>query len=495
MTDSDAPLTQAIRLPHATAMVVGTIIGASIFVQPSQVTGQVPSFAGAALVWILAGALTMMGALVTAELSSTIPRTGGVYVYLREAFGPLLGFLWGWAMFWTMHSGIIAAIAMVVASYVAFLVELGPVGERAVAIAAIVSLSWVNWLGVRHGSTLQTAITFAKVAVIVLMVAVGFALGGPGGAGAGMTEGAAGAAGGGTGDGLAGGAAVGGGPLGDGLLGGGGLSGLLSGLAAGLFAFGGWHMVTYNAGETVDAERTIPRSLVLGVAVVTACYVALNAVYFWVLPMEAVIASERIAADAAEAVLGFGAGAAITGLVVFSAFGALAGIVLAGPRVYYAMARDGLVFRWLGGLHPVRRTPHRAIALQAVWSSVLVATGTYRELFTRVIYTEWIFFGLMALGLVVFRRRGLPRSYASPAFPVLPVAFALAAFAVAVHEVVANPVDSALGLGMVAVGAPVFYLWSRYAAPARDIHRQRAPDPHPGVDPPEGVDPSRGAIE
>jgi basic amino acid/polyamine antiporter, APA family len=489
MSSSDAPLTQAIRLPHATAMVMGTIIGASIFVQPSQVTGQVPSFAGAALVWLLAGALTMMGALVTAELSSTFPRTGGVYVYLREAFGPLLGFLWGWAMFWTMHSGIIAAIAMVVASYVGFLVELDATGERAVAIAAILSLSWVNWLGVRHGSTLQTAITFAKVAVIVLMVAIGFALGGAAGdvGAAGVGSAGAGAAGG-----AAAGSALG---TAGGLLGGGGLSGLLSGLAAGLFAFGGWHMVTYNAGETVDAARTIPRSLVLGVAVVTVCYVALNAVYFWVLPLDAVIASERIAADAAEAVLGFGAGAAITGLVVFSAFGALAGIVLAGPRVYYAMAQDGLVFRWLGGLHPVRRTPHRAIALQAVWASVLVATGTYRELFTRVIYTEWIFFGLMALGLIAFRRRGLPRAYTSPAFPALPVAFALAAFAVAIHEVAANPVDSALGLGMVAVGAPVFYLWTRYAAPSRALHRSGAADPHPGVGPSEGVDPPQGVIE
>ena len=480
MPTSDAPLTQAIRLPHATAMVVGTIIGASIFVQPSEVTGQVPSFAGAALVWILAGALTMMGALVSAELSSTFPRTGGVYVYLREAFGPLLGFLWGWAMFWTMHSGIIAAIAMVVASYVGFLVELDATGERGVAITAILTLSWVNWLGVRHGSTLQTAITFVKVGVIVLMVAIGFALGGTaagaaaGGASAGgLTRAAAGSASAGS----AGATLAGGG----GLLGGGGITGLLSGLAAGLFAFGGWHMVTYNAGETVDAARTIPRSLVLGVAVVTVCYVALNAVYFWVLPIDAVIASERIAADAAEAVLGYGAGAAITGLVIFSAFGALAGIVLAGPRVYYAMAQDRLVFRWIGGLHPVRRTPHRAIALQAIWSSVLVATGTYRELFTRVIYTEWIFFGLMALGLLVFRRRGLARAYDAPAFPVLPIGFALAAFAVALHEVVANPVDSALGLGMVALGAPVFYLWTRHAAPPRTLHRADAPDPPQGA--------------
>ncbi|MDH3424894.1 MAG: amino acid permease, partial [Gemmatimonadota bacterium] len=225
--------------------------------------------------------------------------------------------------------------------------------------------------------------------------------------------------------------------------------------------FGGWHMVTYNAGETVDARRTIPRSLVVGVLIVTACYVALNAAYFWALPLEEVIASERVAADAAESLIGFGAGAAMTALVVFSAFGALAGIVLAGPRVYYAMARDGYTFRWIGALHPTRRTPTRAIVLQAVWGSVLVWTGTYRQLFTRVVYTEWIFFGMMALGVLLFRRRGLRRDYSVPGYPVVPILFAVAAFAVAAHEVVVNPVESAQGLGLVAVGAPVFYLWSR----------------------------------
>ena len=259
---------------------------------------------------------------------------------------------------------------------------------------------------------------------------------------------------------------------GPGLLGGGGLSGLLSGLAAGLFAFGGWHMVTYTAGETVDPEATIPRSLMLGVLIVTACYVALNAVYFRILPLEDVIASERIAADAAEALLGFNAGAAITALVVVSAFGALAGIVLAGPRVYWAMARDGHFFAWFGELHPEHRTPHRAIVLQAAWASVLIWTGTYRQLFTRVIYTEWIFFRAMALGLLVLRRRGAEPRYRAPGGPLLPIAFAAAAFAVAAHEAVANPTNSVQGLGLVAVGAPVFYLWSRLR-----------PSPSPGATP------------
>jgi basic amino acid/polyamine antiporter, APA family len=436
-TQSDGSLNRTIRFPQATAMVVGTIIGASIFVQPSEITGAVPSFSGAAIVWILAGMLTLAGALVAAELSSMFPESGGVYVYLRESFGPVFGFLWGWAMFWTMHTGIIAAIAMVVATYLGFVVNLTMTGQRVVAISAILGLSWVNYLGVRHGTVLQTAFTVVKVGAIVLMVAMGFALGGMDAPD----------------------------PLvsaSTGLLGGGGASGLFSGLAAGLFAFGGWHMVTYNAEETVDPRSTIPRALFWGVLIVTACYLALNAVYFFVLPLEAVIGSGRIAADAAEAVMGFGAGATMTGLVIFSTFGALAGIILAGPRVYYAMARDGHVFAWVGGLHPVRRTPHRAILLQAIWACVLVWTGSYRQLFTRVVYTEWIFFGMMALGLMILRGRGQVRDYSVPGFPLVPVGFALAAFAVVVHAVLSNPVESAQGLGLVAMGAPVFFIWSRF---------------------------------
>jgi len=156
----------------------------------------------------------------------------------------------------------------------------------------------------------------------------------------------------------------------------------------------------------------------------------------------------------------------MSAIVLFSAFGAVSGIILAGPRVYYAMARDGLLFRWAGEVHPRYRTPHRAIVLQAIWSSVLVATGTYRALFTRAIYTEWIFFGLMALGVFVIRRRGdVRREYSMWGYPWVPIVFALSAFGIVINQVIAEPVDSALGLGMVALGLPVYFLWSRNRVP------------------------------
>jgi APA family basic amino acid/polyamine antiporter len=439
----DGPaLTRAIRLPHAIAMVVGTIIGASIFVQPSEITGRVPTAAGIYGVWLVCGVLTLFGALVCAELASTLPESGGVYAFLREAFGPWLGFLWAWAMVWTMHTGIIAAIATIFARYAGFFHPLGDFGTRAVAMAAILALSAVNYVGVKHGSVLQTAFTVGKLGAIAAIIVLGFGFGGSAHDAVTVSRNAS--------------TQATWGPEDFGLA-----------LVAGLFAFGGWHMVTYNAEETVEPRTTIPRALVLGTLIVTVSYIALNAVYLHVLPLEVVATSERVAADAADAVFGRGGGAAMSALVMFSTFGALSGIVLAGPRVYYAMSRDGLLFRWVGTVHPRFRTPHRAILLQAGWSCVLVGTGTYRALFTRVVYTEWIFFGLMALGLLLLRRRsGLRREYRVWGYPWVPLAFALSAFAIVAHQIVLQPGSSLTGLGLVLVGLPVYLIWGR-----RGLHK------------------------
>jgi APA family basic amino acid/polyamine antiporter len=430
---SEARLSRSMGLAAATAMVAGTMLGASIFVQPSVVSARVPTPEGTFLAWALAGALTTVGALVAAELSTAFPRSGGVYVFLREAYGAPLGFLWGWAMFWSMHTGIVAVIAMVCARYVSQLVPLSAAGLRLVAIAVIAALSAVNYLGVRHGSRVQTVFTAVKVAAVAVIVSVGFALG------TATEREALGAAA----------PAV-------------SVSALLLAISAGLFTFGGWHMVTYTAEETVDPARTLPRALVIGTLLVTVCYVALNAVYFHVLPMETVARSKSVAADAARAVVGPGAAAAVSGLVVVSAMGALNGIVLAGPRVYYAMARDGLLFSMFSRVHPAFRTPHTAIVLQAGWASVLVATGTYEQLLGRVVYTEWIFFALMALAVPLLRRRpGYSPAFRVPGGAPLAVAFAVASVAVAVNQMMAEPADSAWGMGLVLLGLPVFLTWRR----------------------------------
>lgn len=434
-SDASSGFVRAIGLPHATAMVVGTIIGASIFVQPSEVTGRVPSVGGIILVWVVAGLLTLFGALVCAELASTFRRSGGVYVYLREGFGPAAGFLWGWAMYWVMHSGIIAAIAVVFARYVEYFAPLGEGGRDLVAVGAILVLSAVNYRGVRGGARLQAGFTAGKlVAILGIIVAVAL-FGGVGGGAGDVT------------------ATPPGRPW--------GWTDFALAVGAGLFAFGGWHMVTYASDETVEPERTIPRALGWGVLIVTVVYVLLNAVYLLVLPLDTVARSTRVAADAADAVFGGGGGAFMSGLVLFSSFGALSGIVLAGPRVYYAMGRDGLLFRSVATLHPRFGTPHRAIVLQAVWSSVLVMTGTYGQLVGRVIYTEWIFFALLALGLMRLRRRSdLSPAYRVWGYPWIPILFATASLAIVANQIWSDPGDSALGLGVVLLGLPVYKLWT-----------------------------------
>jgi APA family basic amino acid/polyamine antiporter len=376
-----------------------------------------------------------------------------------------------------MHSGIIAAIAVICARYVGYFVPLGDTGVKAVAIFVILLLSAVNYLGVRQGSNLQTLFTAGKVAAILVIIVLGVLLG----SGLPTRE-------------LPPQAWSFSVPAGDFLL----------ALVAGLFAFGGWHMVTHSAEETVEPEKTIPRALVIGTLTVTGCYLALNAVYLYVLPLGQLATSTRVAADAADALLGFGGGAAMSGLVVFSTFGALSGIILAGPRVYYAMAQDGLIFRWFGSVHGRYQTPHRAIVAQAIWSSILVATGTYRALFTRVVYTEWIFFGLMAIGLFVLRRRpGTERTYSVWGYPFVPLIFIVSAFTVVINQLVSTPIESLLGLSFVVVGLPVYYLWARRGQdPPRRIPRERAqpdntdqkevsPQGTPSEPSPRGVD--RGA--
>jgi APA family basic amino acid/polyamine antiporter len=428
-------LRRAIGLPHATAMVVGTIIGASIFVQPSEITGQINSIKGVFLIWLIAGLLTFFGALVCAEMASMFTQSGGVYVYLKEAFSPSIGFLWGWAMFWSVHSGIIAAISVIFSRYVSYFFPLNDVMIRVVSIVVIFILSAINYIGVKQGSTLQTFFTLGKIIAILFIIVVGFALGSR------VPEHFA---------------------TGDIVQSGFSLNSFFLALVAGLFAFGGWHMVTYNSEETINPRKTIPRALMLGTLIVTLCYIALNAVYMYILPLDSVASSNRIAADAANALVGFGGGAFMSALVIFSTFGALSGIILCGPRVYYAMAQDGLLFRWVGKIHSRYKTPYKAIFLQAVWSSVLVATGTYRILFTRVIYTEWIFFGLMAIGLFILRKKsGIVQGYRVWGYPVVPALFIIASFAIVVNQILSDPKESLFGLSLVLVGLPMYYLWSK----------------------------------
>jgi APA family basic amino acid/polyamine antiporter len=338
-------------------------------------------------------------------------------------------------MFWTMHSGIIAVVGVVFARYTSYFVPMGDVAIKAVAISAILVLSAINYVGVKQGSTLQAVFTLGKLIAILVIIVLGFALGSR------LPEHFVTSA-----------------SASDGVT----ASGFATALVAGLFAFGGWHMVTYNSEETVNPRRTIPRALVIGTVIVTVSYIAMNTVYMYVLPLDAVASSTRVAADAADALVGFGGGAGMSGIVMFSTLGALSGIILSGPRVYFSMARDGLLFPWVADIHPKYRTPHRAIIVQAVWSSILVGTGTFQVLLARVIYTEWIFFAAMTIGLVLLRRRkDLQRDYEMWGYPVLPAIFVVSSLAIVANQIVTNPGESVFGLSLVLAGLPVYYLWVR----------------------------------
>ncbi|HET9400620.1 MAG TPA: amino acid permease, partial [Candidatus Acidoferrales bacterium] len=331
-----AALKRSMGLAHATSLVVGIILGASIFVQPSEITRLIQRPGKIMLAWLAAAALTVCGALVCAELAAAFPETGGVYVYLKRIFSPALGFLWGWAMFWSIHSGIIAAIAVVMARYTAYFFSGGESSVRVIAMAAILFLSVVNYGGIKAGSSVQVILTSVKIAALLLLVAILFVFGKSSETSRSATD----------------------------LMAGVSLRSYALAVAAGLFSFGGWHMVTYSAGETHEPRRTIPTALIFGTLIVAFCYIALNAGYLHVMPAAEIATSSRVAADAAERAIGTRAGGMISLLVIVSALGSLNGIILAGPRVYYAMARDGLAFRWLGTLDERRQTPHFAILAQ-----------------------------------------------------------------------------------------------------------------------------------
>ena len=429
-------LRRSMGLTAATSMVVGIIVGAFIFVQPTEVTRLVPTGRGVILVWLVSGILTLCAALVCAELSWLFPETGGVYVFLKRIYPPPLAFLWGWAMLWTMHTGILSAIAVVLARYAGYFFGLSESGIRALAITAILVVSFVQYLGVKPGSAVQVTLTAAKLIAIAVMCVFLFTLGGA--VHAAVPASAAQ-------------------PV--------HLASFGLAVSAGLFSFGGWHMLSYVAGEVRSPERTIPRALVLGILIVTACYTLLNAAYLYVMPLSAVAGSTRVAADAMERVLGPAGGKAITVVIIISALGALNGIALAGPRVYYAMAQDGLAFRWMAALHPRRQTPYLAIAAQALVACVLAATNTYRALFTRVIYTEWLFFALLAAGIFVLHRHGqYTPKFLKPMYPLLPAVSFVTSAAIAGNQIWAAPRDSFFGLGLLLSGLPVYFVWSHRSA-------------------------------
>jgi APA family basic amino acid/polyamine antiporter len=434
-----APVSYARRIGlfSGTMMVVGGIIGSGIFLNPAIVAQRVGTARLTMIVWALGALVAVLGAFIFAELGARRPAAGGGYVYLRDAFGPLPAFLYGWALLLAIASGAMAAVAVIFATYAAPLLGLGDGARIPLAIGAIALLSLVNVVGVRPGAVTQNVFTLLKLVAIGALVVAGL-----------LTSPAAPA----LAEPLV--AAPAGGAL---------VVAVGTALVPVLFSYGGWQQTNFVAEEMVEPERNLPRALVIGVLIVAAVYLLVNLTYLRTLGVSGLARSTAPAADAMAVRFGAPGRALIAAGIAISTFGFLNLVILVTPRVYQAMARDGLFFGWLAELHPRFRTPVAAIAAQGVWAVALVLSGSYGQLLDWVTFADWIFFGATAATLVVFRRRGVgkERGFRAPLYPWSVLFFVLAAVYVVAGSVMSNPANAARGAALLAAGVPVYLFWRR----------------------------------
>ncbi len=432
-------LLRALGLWQTSAIVIGIMIGTAVFLVPADITREVGSPRAALTVWLVGGLLSLFGALSFAELAAMLPDAGGQYVYLREAYGPLAGFLCGWSFFVSAQTGGISVLAVGFAEYLRELVALSPWQQKAAAAVSIALFTAINYRGVREGGAVQSILTGLKVAAIAGLIILGFVLvrGTPGGLAAlPFSKGSSF-------------------PASFGIA-----------LVAAFWAYEGWNVCTFAAAEVKRPERNLPLALILGTSAVIALYVGLNLVYYHVLPLSEVAQSRRVAAAAAVRVLGRPGSLFVTWVIIVSTLGSINGSVLGAPRVYYAMAKDGLFFRWCATVHPRFRTPHLALLLQGALAILLVLLGTYEQLYTYVIFAAWVFYALTAFGVIVLRHKmpDRPRPYRVWAYPVVPVVFVLTAVWFLVNMLLESPAEAGWGCLILLAGIPVYLIWKRRAA-------------------------------
>jgi APA family basic amino acid/polyamine antiporter len=451
-TNTSKPeLARDLGLSHAGAVVVGTIIGSGIFLVPSEMMQAVGSARVVYLAWVVGGLLSFFGALTYAELGAMKPQAGGEYVYVRDAYGPLAGFLYAWTWFLIAKPASIATITtglvrilgtFPVFSFLStkwlsrpFTVNYG----QLVAIAATVLVSWLNYIGVRRAGEFQFLFTLLKVAIILGIVAVGFSYGG--GTWANFATEFAGAKG--------------------------GVAGFFAALVAALWAYDGWNDLNMVAGEIRNPQRNIPLSLIWGVATVGALYILVNAAVQYVLPAAAVAASERPASDAVALVLGRAGASLVSAGMAVSMLVTLNGTIMSGARVPFAMARDGYFFKTIAEVHPRFRTPSVAIVVQCVLATALLLLGgSFRQFFSLAIFAEWMFYMIAGSTVFVFRRRepNLERPYRVWGYPVVPAVFVLVSAALLYYTFTDNLKSSAGGCLAILAGVPVFYFFARRRA-------------------------------
>lgn len=430
-------LKRQIGLRTATALVVGEVIAVGIFLTPASMAKLLGSPFWLLVVWLVMGAMAACGALCYGELAARYPEAGGGYVYLREAYGRPVAFLYGWMAMLVMDPGLTAALAVGMASYAGYMLNFSPTGIKTVAIGTIALLAAVNMVGVRLGAWLMRWLTFLKLGLLLLILlwGVGFHLGDWSNLTPFVVRRA-----------------------GSALL----MEALAGGMVAAFFSFGGWWDVTKLAGEMRDPQRTLPRALISGVVIVTLVYVLTSAVFLYLVPLDAVSSGETFAAQAGEVLFGKAGGQVFSVIVVVAVLGSLAALIMSAPRVYFAMARDGLFIPAAAALHPRFDTPARAIGLQALLATVLVALGSFNQIISYFIFVVVIFIALTIAALFILRRKEPNRvGYLTPGYPVTPVIFLLLVGLLLLLLGSSNPKQSFLGVAVVALGIPVYYIFFR----------------------------------
>jgi APA family basic amino acid/polyamine antiporter len=409
-----------------------------------------------AAVWIVGGLLSLAGALSYAELAAALPEAGGEYAYLREAYGPLWGFLYSWTQMWVAKSGSIATLATGFFVYLANFfpalektlyalpLPLGPHGGplelrygQLLAIALILLLGWLNYHGVKAGGDVQVAVTVLKLALIAFIIVAGLAFGqahSPSPAPVAALP----------------------------------FAGFIAALVAALWAYDGWNNVSMAAGEVRDPQRNLPRALIWGTAGVIAIYLLASSAYFHVLSASEVGSSERVAAEMMRRIFGGSGAAAVSVAAMISIFAALNGSILSGSRVPYAAAREGYFFRAVARVSPKYHTPGVSILALCAWAALLALSGKYDDLFNMVIFASWILYGMTAAAVLVLRKKrpDLPRPYRTLGYPVVPVLFILASLVLICATAVQRPRESAIGVCLIVLGVPFYFYWKRRSQPA-----------------------------
>jgi APA family basic amino acid/polyamine antiporter len=432
-------LKKELSLYGLTMVAIGSCIGSGIFLTPSQIAGYLPAPLLILLVWAIGGVITLTGALTFAELGSMFPEAGGVYVYLKEAYGGLFGFLYGWVYLVVITSGANAALSIACAYYLAFLFPMNQAGITSTAIIALVLVTIINILRVKAAEVFANVFTGLKLLGISAVILIGIFFG--------RAEVSL----------FSSGATSGAGSL---------FSAFGLALIGVLWSYGGWQHASFVAGEARDARRTIPRAMVIGAVVVSVVYLLTNLAYLLLLPVGEIAASQSIAADAVSTVIPYG-GMLIALMIAVSTFGTLGIYTLSAPRIYYAMARDGLFFKKLAYVHPRFHTPVYAILVQSAWAVVLLLFwGTFEDLITYVVFTDWVFFGLTAVGIFIFRRtrKDLPRPYRTIGYPVVPLIFITITFLFVANALIAKPLHAWAGLILMAASLPIYFTFKRRAA-------------------------------